>query len=155
MALFTFLNAPLVERFGTLRAMRGLMIAYVLVAALLLGLTLTQNGTPTRILFFALVALLQSLHVAVSANGGALALEPMGSTAGMAAAINGTAFFVFGSIIGSFIDRLLVDSALPLVAGYVIAGAIGLVLAFSARTTPALTPAPDVLECVPSTACAD
>lgn len=155
MALFTFLNAPLVERFGTLRAMRGLMIAYVLVAALLLGLTLTQNGTPTMILFFALVALLQSLHVAVSANGGALALEPMGSTAGMAAAINGTAFFVFGSLIGSFIDGLLVDSALPLVAGYVIAGAIGLILAFSGRTTPAPAPAPDMLECVPSTACAD
>lgn len=154
MALFTFLNAPLVERFGTLRAVRGLTIAYVLVAGVLLLLTLTQNGTPAMFVFLALVALLQSIHVAASANSGALALEPMGSTAGMAAAINGTAFFVFGSLIGSFIDGLMVDSVLPLVAGYVIAGAIALVLAYAGRTRTT-APAPDMLECVPSTACAD
>lgn len=153
MALFTFVNAPLVERFGTLRAMRGLMIAYVLVAGSLLVLTLTQGGTPAMLVFLALVALLQGFHVAVSANAGALALEPMGSTAGMAAAINGTAFFVFGSIIGSFIDRLLVDSVLPLVVGYMIAGAIALLLAYSGRTRTAS--APSTLESVPSTACAD
>lgn len=136
MALFTFFNAPLVERFGTLRALRGLMIVYVLMAGLLLILTLTQSGIPTLPVFFALVALLQSIQVAVSANSGALALEPMGAAAGMAAAINGTSFFVFGSIIGSFIDSLMVDSVLPLAAGYVIAGAAALLLAVAGVPAP-------------------
>ncbi len=140
MAIFTFLNAQLVGRFGTLRSVRGLLIVYVVVACLLLGLTLTQNGTPTIYLFFGMVALLQSIHVATSSNSGALALEPMGSNAGMAAAINGTSFFVFGSIMGAFIDGLLVDSVLPLAFSYLSAGLIALVLAYSGHTPPAPTP---------------
>lgn len=148
MAIFTFLNAQLVGRFGTLRSVQGLLVVYVLVACLLLGLTLTQNGIPKIYLFFGLVALLQSLHVAVSSNSGALALEPMGSTAGMAAAINGTSFFVFGSSMGAFIDSLLVDSVLPLAVGYMIAGLVSLVLAYSAHRRS--LPSPPILDGHPS-----
>ena len=36
-------------------------------------------------LLFALVALLQGIHVAASPNSGALGMEPLGATAGMAA----------------------------------------------------------------------
>jgi MFS transporter, DHA1 family, multidrug resistance protein len=138
MAMFTFMNAQLVGRFGALRSVRGLLIAYVLVACVLLGLTLTQNGPPTIYLFFGMVALLHSIHVAASNNAGALALEPMGANAGMAAAINGTSFFVFGSTMGSFIDGLMVDSVVPLAVGYVISGLIAFVLVFAgqARTVP-------------------
>jgi len=134
MAGFTFLNASLVGRFGTQRSLRGLLLAYLLVACLLLAFTLFQNGIPTMFIFFALVALLQSIHVAASSNSGALALEPMQSTAGMAAAINGTAFFVIGSMMGAFIDSLLIDSLLPLAVGYALAGLIALVLAYAGQS---------------------
>jgi DHA1 family bicyclomycin/chloramphenicol resistance-like MFS transporter len=139
MALFTFLNAQFVGRFGARQTVQGLLVAYVVVAGLLLLLTLTQEGVPNFYLFFALAALLQGFQVAVSPNSGALALEPLGSTAGMAAAINGTSFFVLGSLMGSFIDRLLVDSVAPLAMGYMIAGVVALGLLYSdrARTAPA------------------
>jgi MFS transporter, DHA1 family, multidrug resistance protein len=133
MAGFIFLNAQWVERFGARRGVRGLLAVYVIVAAALLALTLAHNGHPDIYLFFVLAALLQSIHVAASANSDALALEPVGSAAGMAAAINGTSFFVIGSMLGSFIDRLLIDSVLPLVIAYMAAGLITTVLAYSHR----------------------
>jgi MFS transporter, DHA1 family, multidrug resistance protein len=144
MALFTFLNAQLVGRFGARRVVRGLILAYVIVACVLLVLTLAQNGLPNIYLFFALVALLQGIHVAASPNSGALGMEPLGATAGMAAAVNGTSFFVLGSMLGSLIDRLLVDSVLPLAAGYVAAGLIAGVLVYAARSVvePASDPSP-------------
>jgi DHA1 family bicyclomycin/chloramphenicol resistance-like MFS transporter len=137
MAIFTFLNAQFVERFGARRAIRGLLLAYLILAGLLLGLTLMQGGAPNIFIFFAFVALLQGINVAVSPNSSALALEPLGSTAGIAAAINGTAFFVVGSSMGSFIDRLLVNSVTPLAVGYLIAGLLALILVYSGQTHPA------------------
>lgn len=140
MAFFTFLNSQFVGRFGAHRTVRGLLVAYVIVAGSLLGLTFAQDGVPNIYLFFALVALLQGIHVAASPNSGALALEPLGSTAGLAAAINGTSFFVVGSIMGSFIDRLLVNSVTALAVGYVTVGLISIALLYSGRTDRAATP---------------
>jgi DHA1 family bicyclomycin/chloramphenicol resistance-like MFS transporter len=134
MAIFTFLNAQLVGRFGARRTIRGLLTIYLILAAILFVLTLTFQGKPNIFIFFALVALLQGLNVAAEPNSSALALESLGSTAGMAAAIYGTSFFVIGSLFGSFIDRLLVDSLTPLAAGYLIVGLITAVLAYSGRT---------------------
>jgi DHA1 family bicyclomycin/chloramphenicol resistance-like MFS transporter len=135
MAVFTFLNIQFVRRFGARRSIRGLLTSYLMVACSLLALTLAHGGTPNIYLFFGGVALLQGINVAVNPNSDALALEPLGSTAGMAAAIGGTSFFVFGSILGSLIDRLLVHSVTPLAVGYVTAGLIAVVLVFSGRTS--------------------
>jgi DHA1 family bicyclomycin/chloramphenicol resistance-like MFS transporter len=77
--------------------------------------------------------LLQGINVAVEPNSSALALESLGSTAGMAAAIYGTSFFVVGAAMGSFIDRLLVDSVMPLAIGYFIVGLLALVTVYLDR----------------------
>jgi DHA1 family bicyclomycin/chloramphenicol resistance-like MFS transporter len=135
MAVFTFLNAQLVGRFGARRTIRGLLTVYLILASLLFGLTLVLHGVPNIYIFFAFVALLQGINVAASPNSSALALAPLGSTAGMAAAINGTSFFVVGSIMGSFIDRLLVNSVTPLAVGYLIAGLIAVVMVYSDRAS--------------------
>jgi DHA1 family bicyclomycin/chloramphenicol resistance-like MFS transporter len=134
MAIFTFLNAQLVGRFGARRTVRGLLITYLILACLLLGLTLVLHGTPNVYIFFAFVALLQGINIAVEPNNSALALEPLGSTAGMAAAIYGTSFFVVGAIMGSFIDRLLVDTVTPLAVGYLTAGLLAVVLVYSGHS---------------------
>jgi DHA1 family bicyclomycin/chloramphenicol resistance-like MFS transporter len=133
MAIFTFLNAQLVGRFGARRAIRSLLVLYLILAGILFALTLAFGGKPNIFIFFAIVALLQGINVAVEPNCSASALEPLGSTAGMATAIYGTSFFVIGSVIGSFIDRLLVDSLAPLATGYLIVGLITVVLAYTGR----------------------
>jgi MFS transporter, DHA1 family, multidrug resistance protein len=133
MASFTFLNAQLVRRFGARRTIRSLLTTYLILASLLLGLTFVLHGAPNVYIFFAFVALLQGINVAAEPNSSALALEPLGSAAGMAAAIYGTSFLVIGATMGSFIDRLLVDSVMPLAIGYFIVGLIAIVLVYSDR----------------------
>lgn len=133
MAIFTFLSAQLVRRFGTRDTVRGLLTGYWILASLLLGLTLVLHGVPNLYIFFAFVALLQSIFVAAEPNSSALALEPLGSEAGAAAAIYGTSFLVVGATMGSFIDRLLVDSVTPLAIGYFIAGLIAVAMVYSDR----------------------
>jgi DHA1 family bicyclomycin/chloramphenicol resistance-like MFS transporter len=137
MAAFTFLNAQLIGRFGAKRVVRGMLLAYLLLAGVLLVLSLVQNGTPNIYRFFVVIALLQGLFVAVEPSSGALALEPLGSTAGMAAAIYGTSFFVVGSVLGSFIDRQLVNSVTPLAVGYVITALLANVLVYVVRARTA------------------
>lgn len=139
MALFTFVNAQLVERFGAWLTIRRLLLAYFVLTVLLFVLTFAQNGLPNIFLFFAIVGLLQSINVAVEPNSSALALEPLGSAAGMAAAIYGTSFFVVGSLVGSFIDRLLVDSVMPLAVGYLIVGLVTVVMVHAGQSMPLVT----------------
>ena len=52
----------------------------------------------------------------------------------MAAAIYGTSFLVIGSILGSFIDRLLINTVTPLAVGYVLAGLLAVVFVYAGRT---------------------
>jgi DHA1 family bicyclomycin/chloramphenicol resistance-like MFS transporter len=82
MAIFTFLNAQLVQRLGARRTVRGLLMAYLVLASLLLGVTLVLRGAPNLYLFFACVAVLQGINIAAEPNSSALALEPLGSVAG-------------------------------------------------------------------------
>ena len=133
MAISTFLNSRLVGRVGARRAIRGLLLAYLVLATILFALTLAFEGKPNIFIFFAIVALLQGINVAAEPDGSALALESLGSTAGMAAAIYGTSFFVIGSFFGSIIDRQLVDSVMPLAAGYLIVGLLVVAVVFSGR----------------------
>ena len=139
MAFFTFLNAQLVGRFGARRTIRNLLTAYFVLTIVLFTLTVTANGTPNIFIFFAILGMLQGINVAVEPNSGALAMEPLGSVAGMAAAIYGASFFVIGSIMGSFVDRLLIDSVTPMAVGYLIAGLLTVILVYAARPTPVVT----------------
>lgn len=136
MAIFTFLNSRLIGRFGAQRTVRSLLVVYMVLAVVLLGLTVAFQGKPNLFIFFGIVALLQGIYVAAEPNSSALALEPLGSTAGMAAAIYGTSFFVVGSFLGSFIDRQLVNSVTPLAVGYLITSLIAVALVFAGRTSP-------------------
>ena len=133
MALFTFLNAQLVSRFGMRRTVRALSLTYWLVAGVLLGLTVSSQGLLPMSLFFGLVALLQGINVAIEPNSSSLALQPMNQTAGLAASIYGTSYLVVGALAGSIIDRLLTGSVTALSITYFVGGLVALLLA---RTDP-------------------
>jgi DHA1 family bicyclomycin/chloramphenicol resistance-like MFS transporter len=94
-------------------------------------------GDPPDItLFFVGVAILMALNIAVEPNSSALALEPMGSIAGVAASVYGTSFFFIGASLGSLISYLMVDSVFPLVVSFFIIGiATVLLVVGDLRTT--------------------
>ncbi len=130
MALFTLVNSFLVKRFGARTTLRRLLISYLILASALLGTTLLYDGKPGIFVLFALIGLLQSINVAIEPNSSALALEPLGEQAGMAAAIYGTSYLVLGAIVGSLIDHLLADSIQPLAIAYFLGGLLATSIAF-------------------------
>lgn len=134
MAVASFINSRLIKRFGARRTVQTLLVVYLVLAIAMLGLTLAFQGLPNIFVFFGFIALLQAIYITAEPNSSALALEPLGETAGMAAAIYGTSFLVGGSILGSFIDRLLINTVTPLAIGYVLAAFIAVVILYVERT---------------------
>lgn len=133
MAFCTLLNSRLSSKYGARRSIRGLLIAYTIVASFLLLLTLTTGDPPNMLLFFIAVGLMLAINLAVEPNGSALALEPMGSMAGIASAVYGTFFFSIGASLGSVISHLLEDVVSPLVISFFVIGCIALFLVFNDR----------------------
>lgn len=133
MSLCALLNSRLSSKYGARITLRWLLIAYTTVGGILLLATLVFGDPPHIALFFIAVALMMAINLAVEPNSSALALEPMGSMAGMASAIYGTFFFFIGASLGSVISHFMVDGVFPLVISLFVAGMTGLLLVFGDR----------------------
>jgi DHA1 family bicyclomycin/chloramphenicol resistance-like MFS transporter len=136
MSLCSLLNSHLSTRFGAKQTVKWLLFIYAVISGLLLILTWMFGDPPDITLFFVGVAILMALNIAVEPNSSALALEPMGSIAGVAASVYGTSFFFIGASLGSLISYLMVDSVFPLVVSFFIIGiATVLLVVGDLRTT--------------------
>ncbi|MGK6352945.1 MFS transporter [Parapedobacter sp. DT-150] len=133
MALSAFANSYLSTKYGARQAVKSLLLIYTLVATGLAILTVRFGDPPNMLLFFIAVTLMMSINLAVEPNSSALALEPLGAVAGMAASIYGTIFFSIGATLGSIISNLMSSSVFPLVISYLIIGISGLLLALNDR----------------------
>ena len=127
MALSSWLNSRLVMRFGSRRLLLSAMGAFTFMAALHLVLILTVGETIWS--FVALQALTMGCFGLIGSNAGALAMEPLGHVAGTASALQGLLSTVGAALIGLAIGQLFNGTTIPLVGGFVIAGALGLVIA--------------------------
>jgi DHA1 family bicyclomycin/chloramphenicol resistance-like MFS transporter len=127
MALSSWLNSRLVMRFGSRRLLLIAMSAFTFMAALHLVAILTLGETILS--FILLQALTMGCFGLVGANAGALAMEPLGHVAGTASALQGLLSTVGAALIGFFIGQLFNGTTIPLVAGFVICGGLGLMIA--------------------------
>jgi DHA1 family bicyclomycin/chloramphenicol resistance-like MFS transporter len=130
MSMTTLMNSRLTSRFGAKRTIRGLLIAYTCTGSFLLACVLLLGDPPAMPLFIAAIVVLMSVNLAIEPNSSALALEPLGDNAGVAASVYGTIFFAVGSTLGSIISHLMTEGVLPLVLGFFIAGVVGSALVF-------------------------
>jgi MFS transporter, DHA1 family, multidrug resistance protein len=133
MSLCTFMNSYFSSRFGARRTIRWLLLIYAVVGSLLLLYTYSFNDPPGMFLFFVAIALLMGINIAVEPNSSALALEPMGNMAGMAASVYGTCFFFIGATLGSVISHFMVKGVFPLVFSFFVIGLVAVLLVFSDR----------------------
>ncbi len=131
LSLCTLMNSRLTTKFGARRVIRWLLLIYTGIGAILLGCALIFGDPPGMLLFFIAVGLLLGLNLAIEPNSSALALEPMGTMAGMASSIYGTSFFFVGAVIGSIISRLMRVGVMPLILTFFIFGLIATILVFS------------------------
>ncbi len=133
MSVCTFMNSYFSSRFGARRTIRGLLLIYAVVGGLLLLYTFRYNDPPGMLLFFVAIALLMGINIAVEPNSSALALEPMGNMAGVAASVYGTFFFFIGASLGSVISHFMVKGVFPLVLSFFVIGLVAVLLVFSDR----------------------
>lgn len=128
MSLTSLSNAKLSVRYGAKKVLRTLVLVYVAVAAALLIGSLLTNDPPPAVLFFGCIVLLMAINLAIEPNCSALALEPLGDNAGIAASMYGTIFFFVGSSIGALLGALIVNGVIALVAGFLILGILASLL---------------------------
>ena len=127
MAAFTFINARLSSRYGARKAIRWLLYAYLAIASVIAVVALMVEPLPL-VIFFSGVGLLMAINVAIEPNSSALAMEPLGSNAGIASSVYGTCFFFIGAGIGAVISYLTVDTVLPLAISFLLIGSVALAL---------------------------
>jgi DHA1 family bicyclomycin/chloramphenicol resistance-like MFS transporter len=131
MALSAYLNSRLVMRFGSRRLLLIAITVFTTFAAVHLAMILTVGETIWS--FVALQALTMGCFGLIGSNAGALAMEPMGHIAGTASALQGLISTVGAALIGLLIGQMFDGSAVPLVTGFVVCGALGLAIAWWAN----------------------
>ncbi len=122
----TLLNARLVMRLGMRSLSRHAIISLSVTSTLFLLITLAKNGHPE---LWALMAYLLIAFFAIGimfGNFNALAMEPVGHIAGIAAGVIGTLTTLLSLLLGGMIGQLYDGTAIPVVFGFAVLGLLSL-----------------------------
>jgi DHA1 family bicyclomycin/chloramphenicol resistance-like MFS transporter len=126
LALTSWLNSRLVERFG---ARRLALIAGALFFGLAFFHLLVTSLVGTQIVSFTLLmALTMACFGLIGANLGSLAMQDMGPIAGTASAVQGMIGTVGAALIGLAIGQAFNGTLLPLTAGLALASGLALLI---------------------------
>jgi DHA1 family bicyclomycin/chloramphenicol resistance-like MFS transporter len=126
LALTSWLNSQLVERFG---ARRLALIAGCLFFGLAFFHLLVTSLAGTHIVSFTLLmALTMACFGLIGANLGSLAMQEMGPIAGTASAVQGMIGTVGAALIGLAIGQAFNGTLLPLMTGLTLASALALLI---------------------------
>lgn len=128
MALSSWLNSRIVERIGSRRIMLWALGAFTFFAALHLALVAFHGET--LLVFVMLQALTMASFGLISANLGAIAMEPLGHIAGTASSVQGMITTVGGSLVGLAIGQSFNGTTVPFLLGFTLCGltALGIAL---------------------------
>lgn len=129
MGTATLSNAWFVGRFGLERLVKSAFRLFIGLSMGLVVLGLSTAGVPPFTLFVVALAATLGAYSVLSPNLNALAMEPMGAVAGMAAAVVGSLSMTGAAMLGFVLDQTYDGTVLPLTIGFVAYGAIGLLLA--------------------------
>lgn len=132
LALSSFINSRIVERFGARRVSHSALLAFLVVAALQVYTALYHSHS--LYLFVPLMSANLCLLGFMGANFSSIAMQPFRETAGSASSVQAFIRMVLGAVIGMVIGQSYNDSALPLALALLLAScaSLGLVL-FSER----------------------
>ncbi|MES2033446.1 MAG: multidrug effflux MFS transporter [Pseudomonadota bacterium] len=120
MALSSLLNAQIVDRLGMRKVSHSALIGFIAIAAVHAGVALA--GLETIWTFAILQAAMMFCFGMVASNFGAMAMEPLGHLAGMAASVQGFVSTVGGAILGWAIGQQFNGSTVPLTLGFALLG---------------------------------
>ncbi|MGO9933995.1 MAG: multidrug effflux MFS transporter [Steroidobacteraceae bacterium] len=131
MGMAAFVNSRIVERLGMRLISHTALLAFIAVTGLhVIIAALGQEQIWTFVIFQSATMACFSLSVS---NFGAMAMEPVGSVAGIAASLQGFVSTFSGALVGAFIGRLFDGTTLPLAAGGLCCGLASLLFVLLAE----------------------
>lgn len=138
MAVAALGSARTVRLIGTETVLRRALAVYLLAGGSLAAASLAGAGSPPFWLWWALITVLNSLHVVIVPAVNTLAMAPMGEIAGTASAVIGAFSMGAGSMLASITSRFGEGSVSPLSLGYLGYGALaGICILWAARAAAA------------------
>jgi DHA1 family bicyclomycin/chloramphenicol resistance-like MFS transporter len=128
MGLAAYLNSRIVERLGMRLISHTALLAFIAVSGL--HVLVAALGWEQIWTFVVLQAVSMGCFSLSVSNFGAMAMEPMGSVAGIAASLQGFISTFSGALVGAFIGKQFNGSTMPLAAGAMCCGiaSLGFVL---------------------------
>ncbi|MFL6722792.1 MAG: multidrug effflux MFS transporter [Sphingomicrobium sp.] len=125
MAVASWANSRIVERYGLRRVGHSATAALVVVTAA--HAVLALSGGETLVSFVILQALTMCCFAFASSNLGTLAMEHMAPIAGTASSVQGVIGTLGAAIVGFFIGQSFDGTATPFIVGTAICSALGLI----------------------------
>jgi DHA1 family bicyclomycin/chloramphenicol resistance-like MFS transporter len=121
-------NARVVRQVGVRRLAHGVLLAYVVLAAVLVAIALSSRGLPPLPLLLIGIAAMLGAQALLVPNLNTVAMTPMASVAGTAASVIGAVQIALGATLGSIVDRAFDGTARPLALGFLGYGVVALAL---------------------------
>jgi MFS transporter, DHA1 family, multidrug resistance protein len=128
MAAASFLNARLVERFGTRRLAHIALLAFIALAALHVSIACFWSDTIWT--FSILQGAKMACFALAVANFSAMAMEGMAAVAGTAAAVQGFLSSIGGALLGVAVSQSFDGTTLPFTAGCLLLSLAALLTVF-------------------------
>jgi DHA1 family bicyclomycin/chloramphenicol resistance-like MFS transporter len=128
MALSSWYNSRVVERFGARRLATYALAAFTGFA--LIHLLLAVSVGESLVLFIVMQMLTMASFALIGANLGSLAMQPLGRIAGTASSVQGAIGTIGGAVIGAAIGQAFDGTVVPFLIGLTICGAASLLIAW-------------------------
>lgn len=126
MAAANLLNSRIVLRIGMRRISQVALV--VMIASAALGLLLGRMGGEPLLTFVVVQAVTMAGFGLATSNMSAMAMENMGGVAGTASSLQGFVGITMGAVIGAGIGQAFDGSTVPMHAGFLVAGIVGLAI---------------------------
>lgn len=133
-ALASFANSQLVMRFGMARIATGALVGLIVFAIGLLAVTVAHGGVPPFAAFLGLMFAMFFCAGMLFGNLNALAMQSLGNVAGIGASLVASVSSLMAVLVSVAVGRFYDGTAIPLSAGFLVAGIGGLALVLAAGT---------------------
>ena len=126
MALASFMNARVVERFGMRRLSHGALLGFGAASALLFLYAIANDGYAPFWAFYLLTLIAFMQFAFIGPNFNAIAMEPLGHIAGTASAVLGSLQTLVGGVIGAFVGYAFDGTLMPLALSFFVLAALNI-----------------------------
>jgi DHA1 family bicyclomycin/chloramphenicol resistance-like MFS transporter len=124
MGMAAYMNSRIVERLGMRLISHTALLAFIAVTGL--HVIIAASGLEQIWTFVVLQAVTMACFSLSVSNFGAMAMEPVGAVAGIAASLQGFISTFLGALVGAFIGRQFNGTTVPLAAGAMCCGIMSL-----------------------------